>query len=87
MPVMLVYGDSDMFQPEHIVEFYQLLGGGLKDAGWMRENMSRNRLAILPNLTHYEIFMAPELAHTALPFLNGKNEAPSWSEQVQSAQN
>ena len=41
MPVMLIYGDSDMFRPEHIVEFYQLLGGGLKDAGWQREHMSR----------------------------------------------
>jgi hypothetical protein len=28
------------------------LGGGLKDAGWMRENMSKNRLAIIPNQTH-----------------------------------
>jgi hypothetical protein len=36
MPVMLVYGDSDMFRPEHIVQFYQLLGGGLRDAGWGR---------------------------------------------------
>lgn len=83
MPVMLVYGDSDMFRPEHVVKFYQLLGGGLKDAGWMREHMSKNRLAILPNLTHYEIFMAPELARTALPFLDGKSGARSWSEQVQ----
>jgi pimeloyl-ACP methyl ester carboxylesterase len=32
MPVMLIYGDSDMFRPEHIVKFYQPLGGGLKDA-------------------------------------------------------
>ncbi|HWV99551.1 MAG TPA: alpha/beta hydrolase [Candidatus Acidoferrum sp.] len=71
MPVMLIYGDSDMFRPEHIVKFYQLLGGGLKDAGWQREHMSQNRLAILPNLTHYEIGTAPELADTALPFLNG----------------
>ena len=59
MPVMLVYGDSDMFRPEHIVEFYHLLGGGLKDAGWMREHMAQNRLAILPDLTHYEIFASP----------------------------
>ena len=72
MPVMLVFGDSDMFRPEHIVEFYQLLGGGLKDAGWMREHMSQNRLAILPDLTHYEMFLAPELAATVLPFLNGE---------------
>lgn len=74
MPVMLVYGDSDMFRPEHIVKFYQLLGGGLKDAGWMREHMPRNRLAILPGLTHYEIFMAPEMIRTVLPFLNGATE-------------
>jgi len=69
MPVMLIYGDSDMFRPEHEVKFYQLLGGGLKDAGWQREHMSQNRLAILPNLTHYEMGTAPELADTALPFL------------------
>ena len=82
MPVMLVYGDSDMIRPEHIVEFYQLLGGGLKDAGWMREHMSRNRLAILPDLTHYEAFMAPQMAHTVLPFLNGQSGMKSWAEQV-----
>lgn len=82
MPVMLVYGDSDMFRPEHIVEFYQLLGGGLRDAGWMREHMSQNRLAILPDLTHYETFAAPALAHTVLPFLNGKSGTKSWAEQV-----
>jgi len=82
MPVMLVYGDSDMFRPEHIVEFYQLLGGGLKDAGWMRENMSKNRLAIVPDLTHYEMFTTPILAQTVLPFLNGKSGAKSWAEQV-----
>jgi pimeloyl-ACP methyl ester carboxylesterase len=73
VPVMLLYGDSDMFRPEHIVEFYHLLGGGLKDAGWGRETMSTNRLAILPNLTHYEIGAAPALGHTVLPFLNGES--------------
>jgi pimeloyl-ACP methyl ester carboxylesterase len=82
MPVMLVYGDSDMFRPAHVVEFYQLLGGGLKDAGWMREHMSQNRLAILPDLTHYEIFMSPALPATVLPFLDGKSGATSWEEQV-----
>jgi hypothetical protein len=64
------------------VKFYQLLGGGLKDAGWQREHMSQNRLAILPNLTHYEMGVAPQLADTALPFLNGEGRAKSWSEQV-----
>ena len=83
MPVMLVYGDSDMFRPEHIVKFYQLLGGGLRDAGWMRENMSRNRLAILPDLTHYEMSVAPELPQTVLPFLNGESRAKTSAEQGQ----
>jgi len=82
MPVMLVYGDSDMITPEHIVKFYQLLGGGLQDAGWQRETMSKNRLAILPDLTHYDIFTSPRLAATVLAFVDGKSDARSWAEQV-----
>jgi pimeloyl-ACP methyl ester carboxylesterase len=81
-PVMLVYGDSDMFRLEHVISFYQLLGGGLKDAGWQREHMSPNRLAILPDLTHYEMFLSPRLAATVMPFLNGDSGAASWAEQV-----
>lgn len=84
--VMLVYADADMVRPEHEVKFYQLLGGGLKDAGWGRENMPRNRLAILPDLTHYDIFLSPRLAETVLPFLNAKDgeksAIKSWAEQV-----
>lgn len=71
MPVMLVYGDSDMIRPEHIVEFYHLLGGGLRDAGWDRKTMAGNRLAILPNTTHYEMAQNPALAETVLTFLDG----------------
>ena len=82
IPVQLIFGDSDMIRPEHIVRFYQLLGGGLRDAGWMREHKSRNQLAILPDLTHYEVFMSPLLAPTVLPFINGKSNAPSWANQV-----
>ena len=82
MPVMLVYGDSDMYKPEHEIRFYQMLGGGLKDAGWMRENLSQNRLAILPNRTHYDVFFAPELTAAALPFLNGETKVKSWDEVV-----
>lgn len=73
MPTMLVYGDSDMYRPEHMIGFFQLLGGGLRDAGWMKEHQSQNRLAILPGRTHYDIFMAPELVTMVLPFLDGAN--------------
>ena len=87
MPTMLVFGDSDMYRPEHVVEMYKLLGGGQRDAGWMRENMSPNRLAILPDLTHYEMFMSPALVTTVLPFLNGQSGVGSWAEQVSQRQN
>ena len=54
---MLVYGDSDMYRPEHIVK-YHLLGGGLEGCGLAtRAPSSPNRLAILPGLTHYDIFL------------------------------
>jgi pimeloyl-ACP methyl ester carboxylesterase len=76
MPTLLVFGDSDMYRLEHIVEFYKLLGGGQKDAGWMRENMAKNRLAILPNVTHYDMAMAPAFVPTVLPFLNGETGGP-----------
>jgi pimeloyl-ACP methyl ester carboxylesterase len=85
MPVMLVFGDSDMFTTSHIAEFYNLLGGNVQDAGWQRENMSQNRLAILPDVTHYDIFLAEELAQTVLPFLNGERRSRDWADEVQSA--
>ena len=75
MPTMIVFGDSDMYRPEHVIEFYKLLGGGQRDAGWNGEHMSPNRLAIIPGATHYDIFMSPALPGTVLPFLDGKRGA------------
>ncbi|HTJ45312.1 MAG TPA: alpha/beta hydrolase [Kofleriaceae bacterium] len=72
MPVLLVYGDSDMIRLDHAVEVYKLLGGGLRDAGWQREHMSQNRLAILPGVTHYDMAEAPALATTVLGFLDAR---------------
>jgi len=82
IPVILVFGDADMVRPEHIVQFYQLVGGGLKDAGWQREHMPRSRLAIIPDVTHYEMFLSPALAPTILPFLDGKSGPKSWADHV-----
>jgi len=82
MPVMLVFGDSDMYTTAHMAEFYNLLGGNLHDAGWQRENMSQNRLAILPDRTHYNAFLAPELVGTVLPFLNGVRASQDWSDLI-----
>jgi pimeloyl-ACP methyl ester carboxylesterase len=82
MPTLLVFGDSDMYRLEHVIKFYELLGGGQKDAGWMRENMAKNRLAILPNVTHYEMAISPALVPTVLPFLNGETGGPSTTIQI-----
>jgi len=65
---------------EHIVAFYKAIGGGLRDAGWQREHLSKNRLAILPDLTHYDIFRSPLMATTALTFLDGQSQVPRWVE-------
>lgn len=69
-PTMLVFADADAVRPEHMVQFFELLGGGKKDAGWDGSGMSNARLAILPGLTHYNIFSSPALASTVTAFLD-----------------
>jgi pimeloyl-ACP methyl ester carboxylesterase len=71
MPAMIVVGDADGLPPGHAVEFFSLLGGGLRDAGWDRAGMTPHRLAILPGVTHYDINVAPSLADAVIPFLDG----------------
>jgi len=67
---MLVVGDADSVRTSHAVEFFELLGGGQKDAGWDGSGMSKSRLAVLPGITHYTIFSSPILATTVIPFLD-----------------
>ena len=69
MPVMIVVGDADGLPPSHAVAFFELLGGGKRDAGWDRSGMTQHRLAVLPGVTHYDINLTPALAETALTFL------------------
>lgn len=69
-PTLLVMGDADSIRPEHAVEFFALLGGGKKDAGWDGSGMSNARLAILPGVTHYNVFALPALASAVMPFLD-----------------
>lgn len=68
-PTMLVVGDADSVQTSHAVEFFELLGGGKKDAGWDGSGVSKARLAILPGTTHYQIFASSLRAPVVLPFL------------------
>lgn len=72
MPVLLMFGDADGLPPTHAAEFFALLGGGLRDGSWDRSGMSKSQLAILPSVTHYDIYMAPLLPAAVAQFL----EAP-----------
>jgi len=69
-PTLIVAGDADGLPPRHAVEFFELLGGGQRDASWDRSGMTQHRLAILPGVTHYDINVAPSLATTVAGFLD-----------------
>ncbi|GAB3981375.1 alpha/beta hydrolase [Actinoallomurus acanthiterrae] len=69
-PTMLVFADADSVRPAHIVEFFALLGGGLRDAGWDGSGRPTARLAILPGTTHYDISTSPALPAAVVPFLD-----------------
>jgi pimeloyl-ACP methyl ester carboxylesterase len=68
-PTMLVYADADSVRPDHIVEFFALRGGGLRDAGWDGAHRPVARLAVLPGHTHYDVSTSPALAPAVIPFL------------------
>jgi pimeloyl-ACP methyl ester carboxylesterase len=71
MPTLVVAADADMAPPSHCAEVFKLLGGGLRDGGWMGEGRPEggHALAILPGLTHYNICNSPLLAAATLAFL------------------
>jgi pimeloyl-ACP methyl ester carboxylesterase len=70
LPVMIVVGDADSVRTAHAVEFFELLGGGQRDAGWDGSGMSNSRLAVLPGTTHYDIFSSPAVVAAVVPFLD-----------------
>jgi pimeloyl-ACP methyl ester carboxylesterase len=72
-PTLIVCADADMAPPSHYVEVFRLLDGGLRDGGWMGEGRPRGgpALAVLPGLTHDDIFASPLFAAVVLDFLDG----------------
>ncbi|MBM0258228.1 alpha/beta fold hydrolase [Micromonospora sp. 4G55] len=76
VPTMLVYADADSIPVTHMAEFFGLLGGGRRDAGWDGTDRPASRLAVLPGLTHYDIVAAPALPAAVLPFLTHEVRAP-----------
>jgi pimeloyl-ACP methyl ester carboxylesterase len=74
VPTMIVCADADMAPPSHYVEVFKLLDGGLRDGGWMGEGRPKggHALAILPGLTHYNLFASALFAAVTLDFLDGQ---------------
>lgn len=74
VPTLLVAADADMAPPSHYVEVFKLLDGGLRDGGWMGEGRPAggHALAVLPGLTHYNIFSSPLFAAVTLDFLDNQ---------------
>jgi pimeloyl-ACP methyl ester carboxylesterase len=69
-PVLIVFGDADAVRTAHALEFFALLGGGQRDAGWDGAGRPKAQLAILPGVTHYDIYRSPALWSTAIQFLD-----------------
>jgi len=72
VPTLIVAADADMAPPSHYVEVFQLLDGGLRDGGWIGEGRPKggHALAILPGLTHYNLFSSPLFGAVTLAFLD-----------------
>jgi pimeloyl-ACP methyl ester carboxylesterase len=69
-PTLLIIGDSDIVRPEHAVELFRLLGGGVM--GDMA-GLPNSQLAILPGTTHVTVVYRADLL---LPILTAFLDAP-----------
>lgn len=68
-PTLLVFADADSIRPEHMVEFWKLLGGGQRDAGFDGSQRPKGQIAIIPGRTHYDLIASPMLPEVATAFL------------------
>ena len=73
-PTLLIIGDSDIIRPEHAVEIFRLLGGGVM--GDM-VGLPNSRLAILPGATHITVMHQTDLLLSIIPaFLDAPMPEP-----------
>jgi pimeloyl-ACP methyl ester carboxylesterase len=74
VPTLLINGDGDIVRPEHAVEMFRLLGGGvLSDV----VGMQRAQLALLPGTTHEGVLDRVEwLSSMILAFLTPSHAPP-----------
>ncbi len=70
-PTLLIIGDSDLVRPEHIVEMFRLLGGGI--FGDTPAGLPNSQLAVLPGTSHFSLVSRTELL---IPIINSFLDAP-----------
>lgn len=73
-PTLIIIGDSDDVRPEHAVEMFRLLGGGVDGD---LDGLSASQLAVLPGTTHNRILA--EHAEWLLPMITAFLDAPAPS--------
>lgn len=69
-PTLLIIGDSDIIRPEHAVEMFRLLGGGVSGDN---VGLPKSQLAILPGTSHT---MVPQRADLLIPMITRFLDAP-----------
>ena len=69
MPVLLVFADNDSVAQKRIAEFFALLGGGVREPGWLNTQLSKSRLAVVPGYSHYNFITSPEVPQIIAKFL------------------
>ena len=71
-PVLLIIGDSDIVRPEHAVELFRLLGGGVEGTS---AGLPRSQLTVLPGTTHLTLVeRADWLVSMISAFLDGPRD-------------
>ncbi len=72
-PTLIIIGDSDVVRPEHAVQMFRLLGGGVAgDDASGRPHLPRSQLAVLPGTTHVTLVdRADWLVPMITEFLDG----------------
>jgi pimeloyl-ACP methyl ester carboxylesterase len=69
MPVLLVFADNDSVSLKKVAEFFALVGGGIKEPGWINTTLSQSRLAVVPGYSHYNFVTSPEVPRIIEKFL------------------
>src|SRR5262245_36926421 len=64
-PTLLIIGDSDLIRPEHAVEMFRLLGGGI--FGDTPAGLPNSRLAVLPGTSHVTVVYQADLLLAMIP--------------------